>query len=71
VAAARACFDCAVTTDLRLASAQDNLFTLPRIEMAYFRHPLLLSLLMSRLLGGYLALRRGPRMLRQKLMRPA
>jgi peptidoglycan/xylan/chitin deacetylase (PgdA/CDA1 family) len=69
LAAAREWFDAAVSTRLAAAAPTCDRHALPRIEMAYFRHPRLRRLLTSRSLPAYLWLRRGPRAVRQSLIR--
>lgn len=69
--AARRHFHCACSAALAVARPGHCLFALPRLEMHYFRTPALFNLLGSPCLGAYLRLRRGPRRLRQALLRAA
>ncbi len=65
---ARRHYRCACTTDLGYAGPGNDLYSLPRIEMHYFRSWRTFSLLASRGIEAYLALRRGPRALRQRVL---
>lgn len=68
-AVARRHFLCACSADLAKARPGSDVYALERIEMHYFRRPALFKLLDSPMLDAYLRARRGPRELRQRLLR--
>jgi peptidoglycan/xylan/chitin deacetylase (PgdA/CDA1 family) len=57
-------FEAAFSASLNLVKSGDDLFTLPRVEMYYFRSPRTFRFLLDRRLPFYLAARRLPRWVR-------
>jgi peptidoglycan/xylan/chitin deacetylase (PgdA/CDA1 family) len=62
-------YSAAVTTELRVASAGDDRYLLPRIDATYLAPALLAGAIYSPAIAAYLAVRRAGRGVRQALLR--